>query len=147
GELTGNCDRNLDRFRLKPVFDVLETRRKLLEPAGDACQRSRRLPLCFGAQLRLRRGDAAVIAARLGFRERRLVGIGCDRRLRLLGARSVAEIGVEQEFCLRCHASPQYTSSSSARFLEIMISPFAARSLAKLTSSACASSTSRSRTG
>src|SRR5262249_9140244 len=39
--------------------------------------------------------------------------------------------------------TPQKHSSSSPRFLEIMISPLAARSFARLTSSACAASTSR----
>src|SRR6202012_42608 len=53
------------------------------------------------------------------------------------------EIRVEQEFCGRGH---QYTSSSSARFLLNVISPLAARSLARFTSNACASSTSRGRT-
>src|SRR5262249_29106005 len=88
---------------------------------------------------------SGVIALAMGFR---FGGGDPLRDLDLVGplARLVgcAEVGVEQEFCGRGH---QYTSSSSARFLVRVISPFAARSFARLTSSACASSTSRRRTG
>src|SRR5207253_2479430 len=67
------------------------------------------------------------------------------RRRRLLAALvGRREVDLEQEVCGR---GDQYTSSSSARFLVSVISPLAAMSLARLTSSACASSTSRKRTG
>src|SRR5215475_1771879 len=97
--------------------------------------------VAFGLGLVLAGIEAVAIGALLGGRDL-LRHLGLRRPF----ARPVGcgEVGVEQEFCGRGH---QYTSSSSARFLVSVISPLAARSLARLTSSACASSTSRSRTG
>src|SRR5450631_493616 len=141
-QLARHLDGDIDGFGLHPGFNARVSRRDTLNADRDLLKRQRRAAVAFGLRLALRGIVTVAIGPGLG---------GCDllRDFRRRGgplARLVrrGEVHVEQEFCGGGH---QYTNSSSARFLVSMISPFAARSFARLTSSACASSTSRSRTG
>src|SRR5882757_5508661 len=141
-QLACHRDRDIDGFGLHPGFNAGEPRRDALNGQSDFLERQRRAAVAFRLCLALRGVVTVAIRAGLG---------GCDllsdfRRCGGPFARLVrrGEVHVEQEFCGSGH---QYTSSSSARFLVSMISPLAARSFARLTSSACASSTSRNRTG
>src|SRR6516164_5451919 len=135
----GNCD--VDGFGFHPRLDRAVACRNAFHSDPDFFHGQR------GAAVALHPGFAErgivtiAIGARLGGGD--LLGDFRRRRgaLALVGRR---EVHVEQEFRRRSH---QYTSSSSARFLVRVISPLAARSLARLTRSACASSTSRNRTG
>src|SRR5262249_37316018 len=134
-ELAGHCNRDIDRLGLHPRLDAGKARRDALHADLDLFQRQRRTANAFGPGLPLAGIEAVAIGTLLGGRDL-LRHLGLRRPLaRLVGC---GEVGVEQEFCGRGH---QYTSSSSARFLVSVISPLAARSLARLTSSACASST------
>src|SRR5436190_3419539 len=140
-ELAGHRNRDVDRLGLHPRLDAAETRGDALDGKPDLLQRQRGAAIALDPGFVLRGVETGAVGARLGLGH--LVG---EFRLRrpfaaLVGCRKV---DVEQEFGGCGH---QYTSSSSARFLVRVISPLAARSLARLTSSAWASSTSRSRTG
>src|SRR5262249_22771370 len=141
-ELARDRDRHLDRLRLHPRLHAGNPRGDALQMDLDLFQRARHATVGFDLGLALGGSVAVAIGLCLGGSDL-LRDLGRGRRplALLLGS---GEIRVEQEFRGRCH---QYTSSSSARFLVSMISPLAARSLARLTSSACASSTSRRRTG
>src|SRR6476619_3135588 len=140
-QLARHGDGDVDRFRFHPRLDRGVTGRNALHRDPDLFQGER------GAAVALHPGFAerGIITVAIGARLRRGDLLGDFRRRRgalaLVGRR---EVHVEQEFCWRGH---QYTSSSSARFLVKVISPLAARSFARLTRSACASSTSRNRTG
>src|ERR1700761_4834052 len=130
------------RLGFHPCFDGGKAARDVLDGDVDFLERQRRAPVAFGLRLALAGGKAVTMRPRLG-------GGDLLRDLHLrrgLLARLVRrrEVHIEHEFCGRGH---QYTNSSSARFLVSMISPLAARSLARLTSNAWASSTSRRRTG
>src|SRR6185312_10857320 len=140
-ELARDRHGDLDRLGLHPRLDAGDARRDGLHADLDLLQRQRRAAVALGLGLALAGIEAVAIGALLGGRD-----LLCDFGGGHLVARPVGrgEVGVEQEFCGSRH---QYTSSSSARFLVSVISPLAARSLARLTSSACASSTSRRRTG
>src|SRR5262245_28856074 len=140
-ELSRDRDRNIDRFGLHPRLDAGKARGDALDGDPDLLQRQRGAAVALDPGFALRGVVAGAIGARLGLRDLRG---DLRRRNRLLAPFRSGEVDVEQEFRGCGH---QYTSSSSARFLVSVISPLAARSLARLTSSACASSTSRSRTG
>src|SRR5438874_2350763 len=141
-QLARHRDCHVDGFGFHPGFNPGEACLDRLNPNSDLLQRQRGATIAFRLCLAL----PGIVTVAIG------VGLGrCD----LLGdfqcgGRPLApfvrcgKVHVEQKFCGRGH---QYTSSSSARFLVSMISPLAARSLARLTSRACASSTSRNRTG
>src|SRR3954454_10193575 len=141
-QLPGNRDRDIHRLGFHAPLDSGKARRDALHRYLDFLKRQRRAAVAFRLGFALSGVKALAIAAGLGGRE-------FLRHLRR-GRRSFAgpvrsgEVHVEQEFRGSGH---QYTNSSSARFLVSMISPLAARSLARLTSKACASSTSRSLTG
>src|ERR1700712_3871927 len=141
-QLARHRDGDVDRFGFHPSFDAGVACRDAVDADPDLLERKGRAAVAFRLGLALPRVVAVAVGAGLGGGD--LLGDfrGRGRPLARLFRRR--EVHVEQEFCRCCH---QYTSSSSARFLVSMISPFAARSLARLTSSACASSTSRSRTG
>src|SRR5262249_58708070 len=108
--------------------DIAEARRDPLRRDPDLFHGERDAAVAFGLGLALAGVEAGLVGVRLGGSDL-LRDFGCARRLL---ARPVgrSEVGVEQEFCGRRH---QYASSSSARFLVSMISPLAARSLARLT--------------
>src|SRR5262249_9202766 len=135
-------DRDIDGLGLHPGLDAAKACRDSLQRDLDLFERQRRATVAFGFCLAL----AGIVAVAIGARFRRCHLLRDFGRGRRLFARAVgsAEVGVEEEFRGCGH---QYTSSSSARFLVRVISPLAARSLARLTRSACASSTSRRRTG
>src|SRR6185295_9544742 len=141
-ELARDRDRDLDGLGLHPGLDAGETRGDAADGDADLFQRQRRAAVALHLCLVLGRFVAGAVGTCLGLGDL-LRDLGRRRRtLARLVRRS--EVHVEQEFCGCGH---QYTSSSSARFLVRVISPLAAMSLARLTSNACASSTSRSRTG
>src|SRR6185312_4853183 len=141
-QLARHRDRDIDRLGLHPGLDAGKTRGDTANGDADLLQRQRRAAVALYPGLVLGRLVAGAVGARLGLGDLlRDLGSGCRTLARLVWRR---EVRVEQEFCWCRH---QYTSSSSARFLVRVISPLAAMSLARLTSSACASSTSRSRTG
>src|SRR5581483_6846588 len=140
GKLARHRDRYVHCFGFHAQLDPGKAGRDTLDRDGDLLQRQRDAPVTF--HLGLAHGGIVTVAvgARLCGRDL----LRHFRRRRGAFARGCGEVRVEQKFCGRGH---QYTSSSSARFLVSVISPFAARSFARLTSSACASSTSRKRTG
>src|SRR3954469_14839806 len=141
-QLARHRDRDVDRLGLHLGFDVADARSDAPDGDVDLFHGERDTAVALGFGLALASGEAVLIGARLGFRDLLGdLGRGCGLLARPVGR---CEVVVEQEFCRSGH---QYTSSSSARFLVSMISPLAARSLARLTSSAWASSTSRRRTG
>src|ERR1700730_16384141 len=141
-QLARDGDGDVDSLGFHPGLDAGKAGRDALDGDSDLLQRQRGAAVAF--RLRLALSGVVTVAIGAGVGGGDLLG-DFDRRgrplARLVGRR---EVHVEQEFCGSGH---QYTSSSSARFLVSVISPLAARSLARLTSSACASSTSRSRTG
>src|SRR6202790_4577055 len=141
-QLARDRDRDVDGFGFHPGFDAGEARRDALDAQFDFLQRQCGAAVAFGLRLALARLETVAIGAGLGggdlLRDFRRRGGPLARLVR------GGKVHVEQEFRGCGH---QYTSSSSARFLVRVISPLAARSLARLTSSACASSTSRKRTG
>src|SRR4051794_3941025 len=141
-ELARHRDRHLDSFGFHPGLDPGKAALDALNADTDFLERQRRAAVAFGFCLVL--PGFETFAIRAGFGRRDLLGDfgGRGRPVARLVLRR--EVHIEQEFCGCRH---QYTSSSSARFLVSMISPLAARSLARFTSSACASSTSRKRTG
>src|SRR4030095_345527 len=141
-QLARHRNRDVDGFGLHPCRNAGKAFRDALERDRDLLERQRGAALAFRLRLALSGLVTIAIGARLG---------GSDplrnlrrRRWPIAPLVRCGEVHVEQEFCGRAH---RYASSSSARFLVSMISPLAARSLARLTSNACASSTSRSRTG
>src|SRR6185312_5766843 len=141
-QLARHRDRDIDRLGLHPGLDAGKTRGDAADGDADLFQRQRRAAVALHPGLVLGRLVAGAVGTCLGLRDLlRDLGGRCRTLARLVWRR---EVRVEQEFCWCRH---QYTSSSSARFLVRVISPLAAMSLARLTSSACASSTSRSRTG
>src|SRR6478609_1451195 len=141
-QLARHRHRDVDGFGLHPCRNPGKARRDALQSDRDLLKSQRGAAVAF----RLRLALPGLVTVAIG------TGLGrCDplrnlqrRRLPLTPLVRRGEVDVEQEFCGGGH---QYTSSSSARFLVSMISPLAARSLARLTSSAWASSTSRNRTG
>src|SRR5882724_9236940 len=141
-KLTRHGDRDVDGLGLHPRFNAGEPRRDGSNGDPDLFKCQRGAAVAF----RFRFALPGIVTVAKG------VGLGGCDLLRDFGWRGGSfarlvrrgEVHIEQEFCRSCH---QYTSSSSARFLVNMISPLAARSFARLTSSACASSTSRNRTG
>src|SRR5215216_3349024 len=141
-QLARHGDRDFDRLGFHPGLDAGETRGDAADGDADLFQRQRRTAVTLHPCLVLGCLVTGAVGTCLGFRDLlRDLDRRCGTLARLVRRR---EVRVEQEFCGRCH---QYTSSSSARFLVSVISPLAAMSLARLTSSACASSTSRNRTG
>src|SRR5260370_5767966 len=141
-ELARDRDRDVGGFGPHPGFAAGEARCDALDRDPDLFERQRGAAVAFRRRLARRRVVAVAIGAGLGGRDLlRDLGSRGGLLARLVGH---SEVHVEQEFCGCGH---QYTSSSSARFLVSVISPLAAMSLARLTSSACASATSRSRTG
>src|SRR5882757_1710186 len=141
-QLARHRDRDVDGLGLHPGFNAGKARRDALDGDADFLERQRRAAVAFRLGLALGGVVAGAIGA--GFGSRDLLGDLGSRGSALARLVGRPEVHVEQEFGGCCH---QYTSSSSARFLVRVISPLAAMSLARLTSSACASSTSRSRTG
>src|SRR5450755_287900 len=141
-QLARDRDRDVDGLGLHPDFDAGVARRDALDGDADLLERQRGAAVAFRLRLALAGLVAVAVGPSLGgsdlLRDFRRRGRPLARLVRR------GEVHIEQEFCGGGH---QYTSSSSARFLVSMISPLAARSLARLPSSACASSTSRSRTG
>src|SRR3954465_4295951 len=141
-QLARHRDRDFDGLGLHPGLDAGETRGNAADGDADLFQRQRRAAVAFHLGFVLGCLVAGAVGARLRFRDLlRDLGACRGALARFVGR---CEVVVEQEFCGRGH---QYTSSSSARFLVSVISPRAAMSLARLTSSAWASSTSRRRTG
>src|SRR5437868_2432753 len=141
-QLARDRDRDIDGLGLHPGLDAGETRGDAADGDADLFQRQRRAAVTLHPGLVLGRLVTGAVGACLGLRD--LLRDFGSRRRTLARLVRRCEVRVEQEFCGCGH---QYTSSSSARFLVSVISPLAAMSLARLTSSACASSTSRSRTG
>src|ERR1700712_1393025 len=141
-QLARHRDGDVDRFGFHPSFDAGVACRDAVDADPDLLERKGRAAVAFRLGLALPGVVAVAVGAGLGggdlLRDLRRRGRPLARLVRC------GEVHVEQEFCRSAH---QYTSSSSARFLVSMISPLAARSLARLTRSACASSTSRKRTG
>src|SRR5882724_5324953 len=141
-QLARDGDRDVDGLGLHSRLDAGKARGDALDRNPDLLQGQRRAAIAFRLGLALRRLVAVAIGA----------GLGGGNLLRDFSRRGGTlarlvrwrEVHVEDEFGGGGH---QYTSSSSARFLVSVISPLAAMSLARLTSSACASSTSRNRTG
>src|SRR5712671_1563669 len=140
-KLARHRHRDVDGFGLHPRSNAGKACRDALESDRDLLKRQR----CAAVAFRLGLALSGLVTVAIGS------GLGgsdplCNLRRRGLPLALVrgGEVHVEQEFRGSGH---QYTSSSSARFLVSMISPLAARSLARLTSRACASSTSRNRTG
>src|SRR6266481_6216425 len=142
GELARHRHRDVDGLGLHPCRDAGKACRDALESDRDLLKRQRGAAVAFRLGLAL--SDLVTVAIGAGLGRSDSLRNFRRRRWPLAPLVRGGEIDVEQEFCGSGH---QYTSSSSARFLVSMISPLAARSLARLTSSACASSTSRNRTG
>src|SRR3979490_599819 len=141
-QLARDGDRDVDGLGLHPRLDAGKAQRDALDRNPDLFQGQRGAAVAFRLGLALRRLVAVAIGAGLGGGDLlRDFGRRGGTLARLVRRR---EVSVEHEFGGRGH---QYTSSSSARFLVSWISPLAAMSLARLTSSACASSTSRTRPG
>jgi hypothetical protein len=106
-KLSRNSNRNFDRLGFEAVLDSLEARRERGHGRCDALERARSPPLGLGPQLRFGRSNAIAVAARFGLRNCRLMHARGDRRLGFLLARAIAEIDVEEVFCLRSHCKPQ----------------------------------------
>src|SRR6195256_2348667 len=135
-------NRDIDGFGLHPGFNAGEACRDALNGDPDLLKRQRDAAVAF--RLRLALPGIETVAIGVGLGRGDLLRNFRGRGRPLAGLVRRGEVHVEQKFCGSGH---QYTSSSSARLLVSMISPLAARSFARLTSSACASSTSRNRTG
>src|SRR5262245_42271921 len=131
-QLACDRDRYFHSFGFHPPLDPAEARRDTLHRYLDFFERERGATVAFGLGFALAGVVAVAIGARLGGRD--FLRDFC-RRGPLTGLVGRGEVGVEQEFRACGH---QYTNSSSARFLVSVISPLAARSFARLTSSACA---------
>src|SRR6185437_11048909 len=141
-QLARRRDRDVDGLGFHAGLDAGKPPGDGLDADPDLLERQRGAAVALGLGFALAGVEAVAIAACLG--SRHLLHELRGRRRPLAGLVRCGKVHVEHEFCGCGH---QYTSSSSARFLVSTISPLAARSLARLTSSACASSTSRSLTG